>query len=336
MARNRLGVIGFGIMGERLVRAALDQGADTTEIVGIWDPSEAAMARLAEGLPDVPRMDSAEAVIDAADCVYVATPPASHIAYGTRILNAGKALFLEKPLSHDMEEARDFVAFVEGGGHRAAVNFIFASSPSVDQLKTWARDGLLGETVERISIDVAFANWPRPWQMAAADWLSKRAEGGFTREVVSHFLFLARRLAGPLELKKASVSYPDDGESCEDNIGALIESSGVPIQLSGRVGATNADDTNMTVITGDAGAIRLRDWSIAELRLFDGSWGEAPNAIPHAEMRPLLLKGQLEKLAAMTRGEEHSLATVREALEVQEIVEAILASDQPALGGGGA
>jgi len=289
------------------------------------------MARLAQALPEVPRLETAEAVIEAADCVYVASPPASHIAYGTRALHAGKALFLEKPLSHDLEAARDFVALVEGGDHRAAVNFIFASSPAVDQLKIWAKDGLLGDTVDRITIDVAFSEWPRPWQRAASDWLAKRTEGGFTREVVSHFLFLARRLAGPLELKKANVAYPDAGDSAEDNIAALIESAGVPIRLTGRVGATDKEDSNTFQITGDAGAIRLRDWSFAELRLFDGSWGEAPNALPHAEMRPLLLKGQLEKLAAMTRGEAHGLATVREALEVQEIVEAILAAEGPDL-----
>jgi hypothetical protein len=39
-----------------------------------------------------------------------------------------------------------------------------------------------------------------------------------------------------------------------------------------------------------------------------------------------VLRGQLAEVAAMTRGEAHRLATVREALEVQEIVEAILAS----------
>jgi hypothetical protein len=39
----------------------------------------------------------------------------------------------------------------------------------------------------------------------------------------------------------------------------------------------------------------------------------------------MVLQGQLTKLAALARGEPHNLATLREALEVQEIVEAILA-----------
>ena len=42
-------------------------------------------------------------------------------------------------------------------------------------------------------------------------------------------------------------------------------------------------------------------------------------------MRPLVLGGQLAKAVAMTWGEAHSLATLREALEVQAVVEAILA-----------
>jgi hypothetical protein len=39
-----------------------------------------------------------------------------------------------------------------------------------------------------------------------------------------------------------------------------------------------------------------------------------------------VLRRQLEAVAAMTRGEPHPLATLGEALAVQETVEAILAS----------
>ncbi len=43
----------------------------------------------------------------------------------------------------------------------------------------------------------------------------------------------------------------------------------------------------------------------------------------------MVLRGQLAGVAAMTRGEAHPLATLREALEVQEIVEGILAAKPP-------
>ena len=91
--------------------------------------------------------------------------------------------------------------------------------------------------------------------------------------------------------------------------------------MAGSVGTTDRDDTNRWTLHD---SIRLRDWSIAERRGPDGDWAPAPDALPNERMRPLVLRGQLAGAAAMTRGQPHALATLREALEVQEIVEAIL------------
>ena len=79
------------------------------------------------------------------------------------------------------------------------------------------------------------------------------------------------------------------------------------------------------MLEGDRGAVRLCDWSIAERRLADGTWQQAPDALPNAQARPLALKRQLEGVAKLARGEQHHLATVAEAFNVQEVVEGILA-----------
>lgn len=244
-----IGIIGAGIMGERLLRAILDQRADLVTAAGIWDPSETAMARMAAALPDVPRLADAAAVMAAGDCVYVASPPASHLGHARAALAAGKAVFCEKPLAVDVAAARAFVA--EAGG-RGAVNFPFASSPAVATLRRWIGEGAVGR-VTGVSIEVAFAAWPRSWQVDAAGWLDRPAEG-------------------------------------------------------------------------EAGAVRLCDWSVAERRNPDGTWQRDPDALPNEKMRPLTLKTQLEGVARLARGEPHHLATLAEALDVQEIVEAILRS----------
>ncbi|MBL6458558.1 Gfo/Idh/MocA family oxidoreductase [Belnapia sp. T6] len=310
-----LGIIGYGIMGERLLRAALAHAGESVRPVGVWDPSPGAAARLPEG---VPMLDSAAAVIAACDCLYIAAPPAAHVPLAEAALAAGKAVFLEKPLATDLAEARGFVARAEAAGARAAVNFPMASSPAVRQLAAWQRDLVPA----RLAIEVGFATWPRGWQQDAAGWLARRAEGGFTREVVSHFLFLTRRRLGPLALEEASVTYPP-GDGAETAIRARLTAGGVPVELSGGVGTTAKDDTNAWVLND---AIRLRDWSIAERRGADGAWAPAPDALPNERMRPLVLRDQLAGVAAMTRGQPHHLATLREALEVQEVVEAVLAA----------
>ena len=325
--RIRLGIIGAGIMGERMLRAALDHASEVVEVTAVWDASGAALERLRGVGPG--GTASAAAAIEAADCVYVATPPATHLEYADMALAAGRAVFLEKPLSADVPAARAFVARTAAApsaayptaAARIAVNFPFASSFAVERLRTWLDEGAIGAPA-RLSIDVAFATWPRAWQQAAAAWLDAPAEGGFTREVVSHFLFLARRLLGPLELRAATTERVEG--RAERMVRASLDAGGIPVSLSGAVGTTQKEDHNTWTLEG-TGAMRLRDWSWAERQRPDGSWAPDPDAAPNERMRPLVLRRQLEGVARMTRGEPHHLATVAEAFEVQEVVEAILA-----------
>jgi predicted dehydrogenase len=314
-----LGIVGFGIMGERLARFAA--GHAQVRLSGVWDPAPEAAARLHAAAPGVPMLGSAAEVIAASDCLYVASPPAFHLAHAQAAFAAGKAAFLEKPLAVDVAAAREFVAAAQSAGARGAVNFPMASSPAVAQLSAWRQD--TGAPREA-AITIAFAAWPRSWQRDAAAWLDRREQGGFTREVVSHFLFLTRRQLGPLVLEAARARFDAPGRS-ETAIAARLTAGGVPVALSGGVGTTLADDHNEWRLESAGGALRLRDWSFAERRGPDGAWSPAPDALPNERMRPLVLARQLDGVAAMTRGQPHHLATLREALEVQEVVEAILA-----------
>jgi predicted dehydrogenase len=315
-----IGIIGAGIMGERLLNALLQQDPGLLHVCAIWDPFAPAMQRMQKTFPQVPRLTDAAAVIAASDCVYIASPPASHLGHARAALAAGKSFFGEKPLAVDVADARAFVA--EAGG-KGAINFPFASSPAVSAIRSWVDAGVIGAP-QRIAIEVAFANWPRGWQADAASWLDKPMQGGFTREVVSHFLFLSRRFGGPLQGLKGKASFPDAGKS-ERSIAATLTAGDLPITLTGAVGETKKDDHNVWMLEGDKGAVRLCDWSIAEQRLPDGTWQPAPDALPNEKARPLALKRQLEGVARLARGEPHHLATLPEAFNVQQIVEGILA-----------
>ena len=166
-----LGLVGFGIMGERRLRAALAHDPSVIRPVAVWDPSPAAAARLAEIAPGLPMLGSAAAVIAACDVLYIASPPSSHIAHAEAAFAAGRAAFLEKPLASDLVEARRFVAAAEARGARAAVNFPMASSPAVAQLSAW-RVGIGAPASRAISAD--YAAWPRGGQQAAAFGAARR------------------------------------------------------------------------------------------------------------------------------------------------------------------
>lgn len=320
----RLGTIGYGIMGERLLRVARAHDPQVLVSAGAWDPSADAIARYRRDFPDGAAFGSLEALLAASDVVHVASPPAFHLDQLEQAVAAGLAVHCEKPLGVDVARAEAVVQRMEAVGARSAVNFPFTASFALDQINAWRAAGDLG-ALERVEIEIGFKAWPRPWQMDAASWLDRREQGGFTREVVSHFLFATLRQIGPVTLHGHSVTYPDGGGS-ETACSAEMAAGGVPVTLTGGVGTTEKPDHNLWILHGSNGKLRLRDWAIAERLEADGSWREAEGARPNEEVRPLILKRQLDMVAAMTNGDtSHALASLREAFAVQRLVETILA-----------
>ena len=106
-------------------------------------------------------------------------------------------------------------------------------------------------------------------------WLDGPAQGGFTREVVSHFLFLARRLLGPLTLQsRQRTRFPEPGRSERAMRGQSARRQPFRCSLTGSPSAPRtADDSNSFTVTNADGAIRLRDWAFAERLAGDGDVG---------------------------------------------------------------
>jgi predicted dehydrogenase len=179
--------------------------------------------------------------------------------------------------------------------------------------------GTLGR-LQGVRIELAFAGWPRPWQAAAGAWLSERAEGGFTREVLSHFIFVLQRLLGPAKVRASRPFYPPDGRSAETALSAQLDARGVPVSIEAGVGG-EADDLNCMTLQGSAGEIELRNWFGVYRRRTGAEWDSLGDS---AGFRA---RGQLDQLTqwvAMIDGGDHSLPGFAEALAVQETIEAIL------------
>ncbi len=316
---HRIGIIGLGVMGERMLRNMSAHPAFA--VTAAWDPSPGAAEKLGQ-LRREARLarDAADLVADpAVDCVYIAAPPAAHLAYCDLAFDHDKAVFCEKPLAVALPESRAVAARVEREGHRAAINFPFASAPAVRAIAAGLRSRELGD-IRSVAIEVAFARWPRPWQ-EAAQWLALREQGGFVREVLSHFVFLTQRLLGPVRIDACRVEYPRDGRSAETAITARLEAGSVPVRLTGRVGG-NVDDLNRWILTGRSGAFELHDWYSLKRRV-DGAWLDVD--FGEGSVRHLTYMAQLDSLDAMLAGRPHSLPSFREGLAVQECIEAMLA-----------
>ena len=316
---HRIGLIGAGIMGRRMA----DRVAAHPRFVlaAAWDPDRAALDRLLQAHSGAAAVGDARMLVahDDVDCVYIASPPASHASHAHAAFDRGKAVFCEKPLTVDDAEGEALVARADAERHKAGVNFSLATAPSFVRIAEAVASGTIG-TIRRIDIRVRFARWPRGWQHGAAGWLTGAREGGFVREVVSHFIFTTQRLVGPLTVRSSKVERADP-QRAERVVAAEMRAGDVAVMLDGAVEG-GADDHNLWTVTGSSGVMRIRDWHGLEQEK-GGKWSTVESSSIDA-MRQRAGAAQLDHLAALLEGRANTLPTLREALDVQRTIEAIL------------
>ena len=207
----KVAIIGLGIMGQRmLTHMRLHQNFEPDYL---WDPDESACHQAMILDPQSKIMNSASDAISKADLVYLACPPAVREPYALAAAETGKALFLEKPFGINFDDSAKLMARLQAHNVPVAVNFTQASGAALTDLLAAKDRGEMGDLLG-VDIIVTYPAWPRQWQKGA-DWLRFRAEGGMTREVISHFLFFTERVLGPLSLISAHTTYPDDPHLCE-------------------------------------------------------------------------------------------------------------------------
>jgi len=299
-ASHGVAIVGLGAIGRRMLSNI--RRVEGLHVSGGWDLSAAARAAAARDFPGLALAEGAEALIadPASDIVYIGTPPASHGALARAAMAAGKAVFCEKPLGVDLAESRALARAMRASGLPQAVNLSLAAAGGVGTMRAALESGTLGE-VAGLDIRLHFRRWPRAFQ-AGAHWLAGRAEGGFLREVGTHFLYLA--------------------EGAESHALARLDCAGVPVTLAGSVGGAGPDLVECT-LWGTARSLRLTDF----YRLWQsegGPWAEARPEIANPAEEAYL--AQLAELVRLMRGEAHLLPDFDAALSVQELVERILAA----------
>ena len=302
----RLGVIGLGVMGRRTFAQAVKH--PDFEVTFLADANPEVEDAVQAEFPDIPVLPATE-FPDHVDAIYIATPPSLHAPYALLALRAGIAVFCEKPLAVDLAEGREMVA----AGGVTAVNFPLSDTHSTVYLEKAIPDAgqLLG-----VDVRMTFPRWPRPFQAPAA-WVGERAEGGFIREVFSHFAYLTDRLVGPVRTEQATVDYLAAGSEVAAR--GLLRAGDVPVQVTGYGNVASPEHYEWT-LWGTARSYRLTNW--AQLSVSDGGpW------------TPVELTGdagseasRLSLFAQAIRGRRPAnLADFADALRVQEAVEAFYA-----------
>lgn len=123
----KIGVLGAGHLGKIHIRCLKE--IEEFELVGFFDPM-LKNAIQAEEEFDIPRFETIESLIEAVDVVDVVTPTLSHFDCAEKSIKKSKHVFIEKPLTNTIEEAKKLIELSEEANVKVQVGHVERFNPA--------------------------------------------------------------------------------------------------------------------------------------------------------------------------------------------------------------
>jgi predicted dehydrogenase len=140
-----VGLVGLGYWGPNLLRALFE--LPDVEVSYICDLDPERLDRFGRRYPSArPTRDFENLLADPrVDAVVIATPVFTHFELATRALQAGKHVFVEKPMASSSAEAGELIELADSMDRALMCGHTFLYSPAVRAVKEIISSGDLGE-----------------------------------------------------------------------------------------------------------------------------------------------------------------------------------------------
>ena len=128
----KIGVLGVGHLGR--IHLKCIELVDELELVGFFDPNEK-NASTALKNHKIQRFDSLEDLIAAVDMVDIVTPTTTHFRLAKKSIEAGKHVFIEKPVTNTISEAEELLSLAKEMNVKVQVGHVERFNPAFLSLK---------------------------------------------------------------------------------------------------------------------------------------------------------------------------------------------------------
>jgi len=128
----RVGVFGVGHLGKFHLNNWKEIAG--VELVGFYDPNDDTSKEVSEKY-QLPRFLDEDILIDACDAIDVVAPTQFHFELCEKAIRKGRHVFVEKPLSNTMDEARQLVKLAQESNIRMQVGHVERFNPAFLALK---------------------------------------------------------------------------------------------------------------------------------------------------------------------------------------------------------
>lgn len=128
----KAGVLGAGHLGK--IHLRLLNQSDKYELIGFYDPNNENSKNVTEEY-GYKHFDSIDELINAVDVIDIVTPTISHFDVAKQTIEAGKHVFIEKPITNTFEEANELIQLLKKHNVKGQVGHVERFNPAFISVK---------------------------------------------------------------------------------------------------------------------------------------------------------------------------------------------------------
>lgn len=131
----KIGVLGAGHLGKIHLKC-IRELTELYELTGFYDPDPEKAAEVAQS-HGLRAFDSPEELADAVDVVDIVTPTLSHYDCAAMALKRSRHIFIEKPITNTLEEAKSLVSLAREANVKVQVGHVERFNPAFRAARDW-------------------------------------------------------------------------------------------------------------------------------------------------------------------------------------------------------
>jgi predicted dehydrogenase len=309
-------IIGLGGIGQRHLRNLRMLRGNDMEIIA-YDPrpnppvltdqlkvEEGARLEEKYGLRIFPDLE--QALAEKPEIAFICNPTSMHVPAAIQAARAGCNLFIEKPLSHNLEQVDDLVSLVESGNLQAVIGYQMRFHPCLKRLRELVQEKKVGRI---LSVRAEIGEYMPGWH-TYEDYRQMYASrhdlgGGVILSQIHEFDYLYWLFGLPHSIYTRGGHLSSLEIDVEDTADTLMECvlDGHPLPISLHQDYIQRPLSRFCEVFGDTGKIRM-DLRTLSVDVFDGQGNQVEANSYEGFQRNQLFLDELKRFLDSLQGKQ--------------------------------
>ena len=203
------------------------------------------------------------------NAVYVATPPSTHAEYAIRAMQAGKPVYVEKPMARSYQECLEMISVSKETGMPLYVAYYRRRLPGFLKMKEWIETGRIG-TPRLVSLHLIKPPRPEDLDRDNPPWhvIPQISGAGYFYDLGSHQFDILDYIFGPVNKVQSVVTNTAGLYETEDTVVANFTfESKILGQGMWHFAAAPEDEKDTIDIYGSEGSIHFSTFEAIPVKL---------------------------------------------------------------------